>query len=72
MLLTRTVVDCIERGSAPGEAAREGLERLERVGGKGGVIVADRHGRRGIAFNTPRMARGWLDDEGEIHVAIEE
>jgi len=71
VLLTRTVVDAIERGSSSADAAREGLARLARIGGKGGVIVANRHGQRGIAFNTPRMARGWLEVDGTIHVAIE-
>jgi beta-aspartyl-peptidase (threonine type) len=71
VLLTRTVVDLIEHGSSAGDAARDGLARLDRIGGKGGVIVADRHGQRGFAFNTPRMARGWLDVDGTIHVAIE-
>jgi len=71
VLLTRTVADFIENGSAAQDAARKGLARLERIGGKGGVIVADRHGRHGIAYNTPRMARGWLDADGTIHVAIE-
>ena len=71
VLLTRTVIDRIERGAAAGEAARAGLERLKRISGKGGVIVVDQHGQGGIAFNTPRMARGWLDPDGAIHVAIE-
>lgn len=71
VLLTRTVIDHIERGASADEAARDGLARLERVSGKGGVIVVDRHGKRGVAFNTPRMARGWLDSDGTIHVAVE-
>ena len=70
VLLTRTVIDLIERGASAGEAVRGGLARLERISGKGGVIVVDRHGVRGIAFNTPRMARGWLDTDGAIHLAI--
>ena len=71
VLLTRTVIDLIERGASADEAARNGLARLERISGRGGVIVVDRHGERGIAFHTPRMARGWLDPDGAIHVAIE-
>ena len=71
VLLTRSVVDRIESGVTAAQAARDGLVRLERVGGKGGVIAVDRHGRPGIAFNTPRMARGWLGHDASIHVAIE-
>jgi len=71
VLLTRTVIDHIHSGGSAHAAASAGLARLEHIGGKGGVIVADRHGERGIAFNTPRMARGWLEPGGSIRVAIE-
>jgi beta-aspartyl-peptidase (threonine type) len=71
VLLTRSVIAEIERGLDTSAAAEAGLKGLERVGGKGGVIVVNRDGTPGIAFNTPRMARGWLDAGGEIRVAVE-
>ena len=71
VLLTRSVIAEIERGLDTSAAAAAGLKGLERVGGKGGVIVVNRDGTPGIAFNTPRMARGWLDAGGEIRVAVE-
>jgi isoaspartyl peptidase/L-asparaginase-like protein (Ntn-hydrolase superfamily) len=31
-----------------------------RIGGTGGIILADRWGRIGFAHNTPRMARAFI------------
>jgi len=53
-------------------AAKFGITQLEKVGGRGGLIILDRNGNPGHAYNTPRMARGWLDSDGEIRVAVDE
>jgi beta-aspartyl-peptidase (threonine type) len=53
-------------------AAQFGISQLEKVGGRGGLIVLNRQGNPGHAYNTPRMARGWLDTNGEIRVAVDE
>jgi len=42
-----------------------------RLEGHGGLIVLDRHGRVGVAHNTPRMAWGLRTNEGE-RVRIEQ
>ncbi len=60
VVMAKTVVDFMERdGKSPGVAGEKGIEILRRkTNGYGGVIVLDPQGRTGIAFNTPRMARG--------------
>ena len=35
----------------------------DRAHGLGGVILIDRSGQIGVAFNTPRMARAWIEDD---------
>lgn len=47
-------------------AAEEALRTLDRVGGKGGLILVDPSGGLGFAFNTERMSRAWVhSDRGE-------
>lgn len=42
-------------------AAREAVHLLaKRTRGHGGLILLDRHGNHGFAFNTPRMAYGYV------------
>ena len=50
----------------PSLAARDCIRRFQRrVGGLGGLILIDRRGRLGWAFNTPRMARAlWSEGQG--------
>ena len=49
----------VSGGSPPFAAARECVRLLaERVQGYGGLILLDRFGCPGFAFNTPRMQRG--------------
>lgn len=65
IVLAKTVADLMGRHEGdPSRAAREGIDLLHRkVDGYGGVIALDPHGRIGIAFNTPRMARGYITTE---------
>jgi beta-aspartyl-peptidase (threonine type) len=71
VLLTRAVCERLGAGEAPEEAARGGMAALARVHGNGGVIVVDRRGRIGAAFNTARMSRAWVDSEGREGSAYE-
>lgn len=52
----RTVALAIERGVPLARALRDALTDVERMGGAGGLIVVDRHGRFGFAYDTPSMA----------------
>lgn len=44
--------------------------RLVRIGGRGGAIAVDRHGRIGCAFNTEVMVRGAVAHDVAAHSAI--
>ncbi|MBN1895407.1 isoaspartyl peptidase/L-asparaginase, partial [bacterium] len=62
VMLAREVAERMRRGADAQKAAAAGIRVLVRRGdGLGGVICMDRFGRIGIAYNTPRMARGWVD-----------
>lgn len=51
----------------PGQAARAAVCILaERGRGTGGVVLLDRHGRPGFAHNTPRMAYGYVSEDGSF------
>jgi beta-aspartyl-peptidase (threonine type) len=63
-VLAKTAVDALEGGRDPAAASREAIRELARLSGFGGIILVDRSGRAGAAFNTPRMARGLADSRG--------
>jgi beta-aspartyl-peptidase (threonine type) len=59
LVLGKWAVDRVAEGHTPQDAAEAAVERLgSRIAGHGGLILLDRSGRWGIAFNTPRMAWG--------------
>ena len=61
VVLAKYAVDTLANNRDPREVARDAIEHLaRRVGGTGGIILADRTGRVGFAFNTPRMARAFI------------
>ena len=60
----RLAVEALRAGRSPTEAARETLPAVRRHGGSGGLICVDAAGRVGFAFDTPRMARAWIDADG--------
>lgn len=61
VVLAKFAVDALMENRDPSEVARAAIEHLaRRVGGSGGIILADARGRIGYAFNTPRMARAYI------------
>jgi L-asparaginase / beta-aspartyl-peptidase len=60
----KQAVEAMRAGRDPSEAAREVLPLVRRQGGDGGLICVDARGRIGLAFDTPRMVRAWIDGEG--------
>ena len=67
-VLSKTISDIIryEKVSAQ-KAAEMGINYLvQKVQGKGGVIVVDQKWRIGCAFSTTKMLRGWIDHRGKI------
>jgi beta-aspartyl-peptidase (threonine type) len=52
-------------------AARASVDILaSRTGATGGLILLDRDGNPGWAFNTPRMAYGYVQRDGAIVTAV--
>ena len=52
-------------------AAAEAVRLLAaRARGTGGLIVLDCDGRPGMAFNTPRMAYGYVAEDGSIFTSV--
>ncbi|HEX5042218.1 MAG TPA: isoaspartyl peptidase/L-asparaginase family protein [Candidatus Polarisedimenticolaceae bacterium] len=70
VVLAKTAVDLLAEHPADA-AARKGIAALRRVEGHGGVILLDRAGHVGAAFNTPRMARGIATEGGGLTVGVE-
>lgn len=63
VVMAKTVMDIMERnGNDPQKGVEEGIRILERkVDGYGGLIAINREGQIGIAYNTSRMARGYIN-----------
>lgn len=64
VVMAKTVIDLMEiNGGDAQRAAERGIEILRRkADGYGGVIALNGRGEAGIAFNTPRMARGYMTE----------
>ena len=58
------------RGVPLKEAAQMVLDKVEKIGGKGGLIGIDRSGQIVMPFNTPGMYRGSIGADGKPFVAI--
>ena len=58
-------------GSSAELAAREAVHLLgKRTHATGGLILLDRDGNPGFAFNTPRMAYGYVAPDGNFVIAV--
>jgi len=52
-------------------AAREAIHLLaKRTHATGGLILLDRHGTPGVAFNTPGMAHGYVKADGTYFISV--
>ncbi len=59
--LAKFVVDALHNNRDPARAAQQGIDHLaRRVGSTAGIIVVDRLGRLGHAYNTPHMTVGFM------------
>jgi L-asparaginase / beta-aspartyl-peptidase len=59
-----------EPGSLPQAVADACVRKLAvRARTTGGLILLDRDGNPGAAFNTPRMAYGYVEADGAFHIA---
>lgn len=64
VVLAKRACDLLRSGLSPAEAAPRGVLELSRVRGDGGLILVDRAGRVGVAFNSARMSRASIDAAG--------
>lgn len=58
------------RGLSVSEAAQAVLDKVQKLGGSGGVIVLDAKGNIAQPFNTSGMYRGAIDADGKTTIAI--
>ncbi len=64
VVLSKTACDDVLQGHDAQAAAEKAIGVLaQRAQGLGGLIVIDRSGRIGVSFNTPRMARAWVEND---------
>jgi beta-aspartyl-peptidase (threonine type) len=67
VVLCKSACDFVAHGLDAQSAAEKAIEVLDhRAAGSGGVIVIDRSGHIGCAYNTPMMARAWVEDNQVI------
>jgi beta-aspartyl-peptidase (threonine type) len=52
------------------KAARTAIDKVEGLGGDGGVIALDKRGELATPFNTTGMFRGWVTEDGRFVVKI--
>lgn len=72
VVLAKTACDFLRpAGSNPNRAAQAATQLLIRRGkGTGGLIMLDKNGNPGYAFNTPRMAYGYIVPDGSFLTAV--
>ncbi|MHB8541228.1 MAG: isoaspartyl peptidase/L-asparaginase family protein [Candidatus Acidiferrales bacterium] len=70
IVMAKMAADLLRNGSAPNAAVNECVQFLaRRTHATGGLILLDRAGRPAAAFNTPSMAYGYLQPDGEFFIA---
>jgi beta-aspartyl-peptidase (threonine type) len=72
VVLAKTACDFLRpAGSTPSRAAQAAVQLLARRGkGTGGLILLDKNGYPGFAFNTPRMAYGFANPDAGFITAV--
>jgi L-asparaginase / beta-aspartyl-peptidase len=58
------------RGLSLKDATQTVLDKVEKIGGKGGLIAIDHQGQIAMSFNTAGMYRGSIGADGKPSVAI--
>jgi L-asparaginase / beta-aspartyl-peptidase len=70
IVMAKAAADFLRAGQAPQSAADACVKLLaDRAQGTGGLILLDRDGHPGFAFNTPRMAYAYVAPEGSFILA---
>jgi L-asparaginase / beta-aspartyl-peptidase len=71
IVMTKLACDRMAAGDDAQQAAVAAVAALTRIDGEGGIIVVDRDGRLGFAFNSQRMSRASIDGEGREQSGFE-
>ena len=58
------------KGLGVAEAVKTVIQKVEDLGGNGGVIALDKNGNMSMAFNTAGMYRGTVRKDGKIEIFI--
>ncbi|HEY1023288.1 MAG TPA: isoaspartyl peptidase/L-asparaginase [Flavisolibacter sp.] len=70
-VVAKTVSDLMEyKGLSVAEASRMAIEKVEKLGGDGGLIALDKNGNIAMPFNTEGMYRGAVTADGKIEIEI--
>ena len=71
IVMAKTAADFLGSGMSAQRAADAAVALLaRRTRGTGGLILVDRHGRFGFAFNTQHMAYGYVDEDGSFRTGV--
>jgi len=69
--LAKTAVDFLRREVPAQQTAQDAVDLLARRGkGTGGLILLDHQSNPALAFNTPRMAYGYVQADGSFFISI--
>lgn len=60
----------VRSGAAIDTAAQAVIDEIGSLGGDGGLIALDRHGRSASPFNSQGMKRAWLSPDGAVGVDV--
>ena len=70
-VVAKTISDLMEyKGMDVGKAAKTVLDKVDKMGGNGGLIAMDKKGVVTMPFNTAGMYRGTITADGKIEVFI--
>ena len=71
VVMAKTAVDMLRGESSPMQVAQETIALFaKRTQASAGLILLDRDGNPGFAFNTPRMAYGYVAPDGSFVTAV--
>ncbi len=72
VVMAKSAIDSLAAGVSCAEAAADALTQLDRVGGRGGLILVDSTGVPQAHFNTPRMARGLACERDGLRAGVDQ
>jgi beta-aspartyl-peptidase (threonine type) len=71
VVMAKAAADLLRGESSSMGAAQETIALFaKRTQATAGLILLDRDGNPGFAFNTPRMAYGYVAPDGSYHTAV--